>query len=334
MRGSVYAIDGSGLGKDWRVVVLLNVQRERILLVNWRLLPGNASEKGKLEASVVLDMVKEVLEIGGSQAITWLLMDALYADGPLLATLKYAHRIDSLVRVPEDRDLYTDMTQIVAQEGSRWQTHPDVRYVSGHKQVRQVSVAAVEDLTTWDSYLATAKGLGAQDPTLWGCLIHDRVAGSQQDSETWGLVSTAPFSTGWKGYTSWRQRWLVENSGFRELKEGWKLESARWGRSLSIITARVNLTCPAFNVATIAKTKAGQRMLSLGIRRLRRELAQDYGIIPIVVYANNCYAIFHVEEIVAALGRPPAESLRPELLSHGDLRCLAKPRCPDDFTFP
>ena len=238
------------------------------------------------------------------------------------------------MRVPENREIYTDMSQIVAQEKSRWQTHSDVRYVSGHKQQRQVSLAAVEDLTTWDSYLATAKELGAPAPTLWVCLLYDRVAGSQEDSETWALVSTAPFSTGWKGYTFWRSRWLVENNGFRELKEGWKLEKARWGRSESLVAARVNVTCPAFNVATIAKTKAGQRMLSLGIRRLRRELAEEYGIIPVVVYANNCYGIFHVEEIMAALRRPPAESLRPALLSRGDLRCLDKPRCRDYLTFP
>jgi hypothetical protein len=299
-------------------VVLLNVQRERILLVNWRLLPGNASEKGALETSVVLDMVREVQEIRGSDAISWLLMDALYADGPLLATLKHHHHIDSLVRVPEKREIYMDMTQIVAAEKSRWQTHSDVRYVSGHKQLRQVSVAAVEDLTTWDSYLGTAQELGMQSPTLWGCLIYDRVAGSLQDSETWALVSTAPFSTGWQGYTFWRARWLVENSGFRELKEGWRLERARWGRCTALVTARVNLTCAAFNVATIAKTKAGQRMLSLGIRGLRRELGEEYGILPVVVYAQRCYGVFHIEEIMAALGLPPAESLRPLLLSGND----------------
>ena len=311
VRGTTYAIDGTGLGRDWHVVALLNVQRERILLVNWRLLPGNASEKGTLETSVVLDMIREVQEVGGGKAISWLLMDALYADGPLLATLKHLHHIDSLVRVPEKREIYTDMTQIVAAEKSRWQMHRDVRYVSGHKQLRQVSVAAVEDLTTWDSYLGTAQELGTQAPTLWGCLIHDRVAGSLQDSETWALVSTAPFNTGWQGYTFWRARWLVENNGFRELKEGWKLEKARWGRCTTLVAARVNLTCAAFNVATIAKTKAGQRMLSLGIRGLRRELGEEYGIIPVVVYAERCYGVFHIEEIMAALGLPPAESLRP-----------------------
>jgi len=315
VRDRVYAIDGTGLGKEWLLVVLLNVSRERTLLVNWRLLAGTASEKGSIEASVVLDMIREVLEIGSPEAISWLIMDALYADGPLLATLKYRYQIDSLVRVPENRDIYKDMEQLVSLEKARWQTHPDVRYVAGHKQSRQVSVAAVEDLTTWDSFLATAKELGGQEPKLWGCLIHDRLADSQEESENWALVGTAPFSTGWQGYTFWRLRWRVENNGFRELKEGWKLEKARWGRSQPLVSTRVTMSCVAFNVAQVAKGKDGQRLLHLGIRRLRRELGREYGVAPVIVYAGHCYGIFHIEEIMSALGHPPAESLRPVLRS-------------------
>lgn len=87
VKSKVYAIDGSGLGEGIRVVGLLNVQRACPLWLNWRVRTGNKSEKGK-EASVVLEMVDEVRAVGGAGAIEWLLMDALYADGPLLVRLK------------------------------------------------------------------------------------------------------------------------------------------------------------------------------------------------------------------------------------------------------
>ena len=161
--------------------------------------------------------------------------------------------------------------------------------------------------------MTTAQKLGGQGPTLWGCLIHDRLADSQEESENWALVSTAPFSTGW------RLRWRVENNGFRELKEGWKLEKARWGRSQPLISVRVTMTCIAFNVAQVAKSKDGQRLLHLGIRRLRRELGREYGAAPVIVYAGHCYGIFQIEEIVSALGHPPAESLRPRPRPSGNL---------------
>jgi hypothetical protein len=230
--------------------------------------------------------------------------------GGLLATAKCTYGIDALVRIPEDRDIYTDMVQIVAREQARWQQHPDVRYVAGHKEVRTVAVAAVEGLTTWDSFREKAAELGAPDATLWGCLIRDLPAEGEGEQETWGLVSTHAFGSGWQGYSTWRKRWRIENTGIRELKEGWKLEKARWGRSLRRVATRVAMTCVAFNVAQVLKGADGRRLLDHGIRRLRRVLAKEVGAAPVTVYAQGCYGIFNIEEVMTAVGRPPQESLR------------------------
>ncbi len=97
------------------------------------------------------------------------------------------------------------------------------------------------------------------------------------------------------------------------------MEKARWGRSQPLISARVSMTCVAFNIAQVAKGKDGQRLLHLGIRRLHRELGRDRGPAPVITYADHCYGIFHIEEIVSALGHPPAESLRPMPRSSGNL---------------
>jgi len=308
IRGTTYAIDGTGLGKDWRVVALLTVTEGRTILVSWRLLHGTESEKGK-EASVVRGMVDEVRSLAGPEVVRLLLMDAFYADGPLLARLKYEDGIDALVRIPEDRDIFTDMTQIVQPESCRWQKHPDVRYVAGHKQVRTVAVAAIEDLTTWDSFRETAAEDGEEDARLWGCLIHETPADGAMKETTWGLVSTRPFASGWKGDSTWRQRWDIENIAFRELKEGWRLEKARWGRSMAVVAARVTLTCMAFNVAQVMRGRDGRQLLNHGIRRLRRQLTREVGAAPVVVYTRDCYAVLNIEDIMTAVGRPPQESL-------------------------
>ena len=85
-----------------------------------------------------------IAEIPDPDAIDLLLMDALYADAPLLATLKYQYGIDALVRVAEDRDIFTGMVGILQYEPTRWQQHQDVRYLPGQKQMRTVAVAAVD----------------------------------------------------------------------------------------------------------------------------------------------------------------------------------------------
>jgi hypothetical protein len=86
VRGRVYAIDGSGLGTDFRLVCLVCVSGPRPMIVAWRLLEGEASEKGR-EASVTRELIEQALELGGPDCIELLLADALYADGPLIAWL-------------------------------------------------------------------------------------------------------------------------------------------------------------------------------------------------------------------------------------------------------
>src|SRR5260370_35295386 len=77
-------------------------------MVAWRLLEGDASEKGK-EAAVTKEMIEQAQALGGDGCIELLLADALYADGPLVAWLKYVARIDALVALPSDRLLYADL---------------------------------------------------------------------------------------------------------------------------------------------------------------------------------------------------------------------------------
>ena len=50
-----------------------------------------------------------MFEVAGPQAISLLLANALYADEPQLAWLKYGNGIDALVSLPEDRLLYQDL---------------------------------------------------------------------------------------------------------------------------------------------------------------------------------------------------------------------------------
>jgi hypothetical protein len=135
-------------------------------------------------------------------------MDALYADGPLLAWLKFQRQIDALVRLPEDREMYVDLAGLLRWQPKRWQTHTDVRYLAGRKQTRDVSAAAENDLKSWDSFMQAAHAAGAPDASLWGCLLHavDRDTGVIKE---WGLVSTRPFATAWQGYMLTVSAWLT-----------------------------------------------------------------------------------------------------------------------------
>jgi len=182
--------------------------------------------------------------------------------------------------------------------------------VEGRKQSRQMSTAGVGDLESWPSFVDAAQQVGAPQAKLWGCLLH-AVDQETQEVEDWALVSTCPFSTGWQAYTTWRQRWHIENTGFREFKEGWHVEAAPWTHDDDTVAwGRVTFTAVAFNVAQVAKTASGRRLIQVGIRRLRRKLTQEIGPAPVIVFTKDAYGVFDIEEIVTALGRPPRYSVR------------------------
>jgi hypothetical protein len=306
--GKVYAVDGSGLGPGLRLVCLVSVGGDRPLLVAWRLLGGDASEKGK-EAAVTKELIEQVLAAGG--AIELLLADALYADGPLLAWLKYVQGIDALVALPADRLLYQDLQGLAKGGLIRWTRHRYVRTVAGHKQRRVVEVAGSDGLTSWDGFTEAAAGHGAAGASLWGCLIRQREPEAWPLEEAEALVSTRAWPDGFQALLAYRPRWHIEDDAYRELKEGWGLEEQRWGRDAEAARGRVALTCLAFNTAQVYRTRAGARLAKKGIRRLRRQYRRELGAAPVVVYVAGCYAVLAVEELLAALGRPVQESLLP-----------------------
>jgi hypothetical protein len=306
----VYAVDGSGLGPGLRLVCLVCVGGRRPLIVAWRLLQGDASEKGK-EAAVTKELIEQALAVGGERCMELLLADALYADGPLLAWLKYVKEIDALVALPSDRLLYQDLQGLAGGGLIRWSRHRYVRTVQGHKQRRVVEVTASAGLASWEGFTAAAARHGATSATLWGCLIREVTPTSWPLAEAEALVSTRAWADGFQALLAYRPRWHIEDDGYRELKEGWGLEEQRWGRDAAAARGRVTLTWLAFNTAQVYRTLAGARLAKKGIRRLRREYRQELGAAPVVVYAACCYAVLSVEELLAALERPVQESLLP-----------------------
>ena len=310
LRGKVYAIDGSGLGNDFRLVTLVCVSATRPIIVAWRLLSGPASEKGQ-EAAVTRSLIEQVLQVAGPQAISLVLADALYADGPLLAWLKYEKGIDALVSLPEDRLLYQDLQGLADGRLIDWTHHRYVRTIAGHKQVREVDITAAAELTSWDGFTEKAATYGVPDASLWACLIHDVTTEETAAKSPRALVSTRRFSDGFAALQAYRPRWHIEDDGFRELKEGWGLEQQRWGRDFAAVLGRTTLTCLAFNTAQVYRLQAGERLARMAIRRLRRQRQREQGSAPAVLYVAGCYGVFSLEEVLDVLGSAPRESLLP-----------------------
>jgi len=312
VRGGIYAVDGTGLSATQRVVALVCVSGAHPVVVAWRYLEGSASEKGK-EAAVTRALIEQALAAGGPACIDLLLADALYADGPLLAWLKCLHGIDALVRLPGDRSLYQDVQGLVAGQRLAWHDYRYTRTVQGHKQQRTVALAGTGDFESWPSFVEAATGYGYPEAKLWACLVWERAPADQPLAEAGALVSTRDWGQPRAAFLAYRDRWVIEDDTFRELKEGWGLERAPWGTQSNTVHGRVTLTLLAFNTAQLYRTQGGKRLADKGIRRLRHLHQHDLGAAPVVIYLDGCYGVFALEDLLALLGAPVQQTLRPNL---------------------
>src|SRR5215210_4462773 len=312
VRGRVYAIDGSGLGKDFRLVCLVCVSGDRPMIVAWRLLEGQASEKGK-EAAVTRELIEQALALGGPDCIDLLLADALYCDGPLLAWLAYQKGIDVLTVLPSDRQMFADLLGMARRGLLSWTRHRYVRTIQGQKQMRTVEVAAVGDLTSWDSFVEAARRYGEPDPRLWACVIREIAPTEQAWEDVQVLVSTRRWANGFAALQGFRPRWHIENDGYRELKEGFGLEQQRWGRDAAAAHCRTTLTILAFNTAQVYRTRGWTKLAQQGIRRLRRQSRKQLGPSPAVIFYDDCYAVLSLEELLEAVGVDVRQGLLPKI---------------------
>ncbi len=310
VRGGVYAVDGTGLSATQRVVALVCVSAIHPVVVAWRYLEGTASEKGR-EAAVTRALVEQALAAGGAGCIRLLLADGLYADGPLLAWLKCRHGIDALVSLPADRLLYADVQGLVRGGRLAWQEHRYTRAVRGHKEQRTVALAGAGQFESWPSFVEAAAGYDAPEARLWACLVWERAPAAPPLEEAGALVSTRDWTQPWAAFQAYRGRWHIEDDTFRELKEGWGLERQQWGTQAATVRGRVALTLLAYNTAQLYRTRGGQQLADKGIRRLRQLHRRELGAAPVVLYLDGCYGVFALEEVLALLGAPVRESLRP-----------------------
>lgn len=98
-------------------------------------------------------------------------------------------------------------------------------------------------------------------------------------------------------------RSLIENTTFRELKQGWLINKIP-KKTERAVTAHALLTVCMYNFTNAYRTERGQDLAEQGIRRYRLQT-----IVPtrskIVVLTEEHFGIFDLEELMILIGKPP-----------------------------
>lgn len=182
----------------------------------------------------------------------------------------------------------------------------------------QVSVVGVAGLTSYDQYGDEEHAKRANRKDFEGNALNAVVVTKWQGEEyevgeEKVFLSSLPVSEPLEVLDLYDLRSLIENTAFRELKQGWNLKSYP-KRTAEAVTAHVFVTLLTFTLANAFRSSRGQELAKHGIRRQRAEQEDD----NVIVFSGEYYAIFHIEEVFILLG------VVPEVLLRADPRELSR----------
>ena len=298
VRGTTYVLDGTSLtaGKTRKLVmILLNARGGRELIAGYRIRPERKrpEERQAAELSLGKEMVRAALKAGAN--IKQLIVDRAYIDGAWMREL-VEMGIDLLVRVREDMQIFADLEGHGRAQGAKWEEKEVTRTIEGRQVRYRVRVLLVRHLETWDSYQGPLTGLLIENTPLEG-----PKAG---ESHRLAVVTPRDYDDPWVMLAHWGKRWCIENSGNRELKEGFLLEKGLWSGHPVAVALSVLLRVIAYNTFRLYVSAQGQGWVIRGLRELHRGVFAKGGIF-VVVEADGCFGVFSVVQFAHLLGRPP-----------------------------
>jgi hypothetical protein len=269
------------------------------------------------ESQHTLALVRQAVANLGPGVLRVLLIDSGFLDGETLWTLKQGVGLDFVLPAKDNMHISSEARALCRQPADGETVFPQER-AGTRRRVRadgtvrwdgQVSVVGVAELRSDDQYgdaehakQATRKdfvghALNAVVVTHWAGQAH--TVGEEPV-----FLTTLPVDRPLAVLDLYDLRSLIENTAFRELKQGWCLE-AYPKKTLAAVRGHIMLTLVTFTLVNAFRTQPGQALARRGIRRQRAE--DDCG--KVIIFAGEHYAIFDIEEVFILLGVVPATCL-------------------------
>jgi len=265
------------------------------------------------ESNYTLELAQQAqANLGSEYPIKVLLMDRGFLDGQTLWRLKHEMDIDWVIPVRRNMAVTEDARQLARQPVDNLYITQAHRPAKGLKGRGQVSLRGVKDLVTFDTYgdeahqkkintkAFQANPINALVVTRWRNKPH------KPDKQP-VFLTTLDISQPMRILDLYDFRSLIENTAFRELKQGWNL--LRFPkRNPEAMRAHVYLTLLCFTVVNAFQSHQGQSLMNNGIRQQRLQSFEAL-LVMVIDDEAGCYAFFHLEELLTLLGHPPETCL-------------------------
>jgi Transposase DDE domain. len=226
------------------------------------------------------------------------LLDRGFTSGEDLWVLKHRRGLDFVIPSRDDMHITRDAREL--------------RVFSETVEEDDLEVYAVTGLSSWDQYVEP--GLRRQNPgkeyqpdALNAVVVVRWRKTVYEPGKEKVFLTTLPVDDPLSIIKKYKIRSLIENAGFRELKQGWCLESFPSKRRRAV-QAHIVFTLLMYGLTNAYRTNRGQKLKGRGIRRYRRQKWQDPN--KIIIVSDEYYGIFDIEEFVVLLARPPTVFMR------------------------
>lgn len=268
------------------------------------------------ESQYTLTLVRQACANLGSGILRVLLLDRGFLDGQDLWALKHTLGIDFVVPAKEDMRVTADARGLCRQPAdgetlfaAEWAgKKPDAT----GKQEGQASVVGIAALRSYDQYGTSEHGRRAHRTDFQGNPLNAVVVTKWEGTgylpgHEKVFLTSLPVDQPLATLAAYDLRSLIENTAFRELKQGWCLTSYP-KKSRAAVRGHVLLTLLTFTLANAFRTAAGQDLAHQGIRCHRSAAA----VPQVAVFAGSHFAFFHIEDLLGLLGIVPEIRLQPD----------------------
>jgi len=258
------------------------------------------------ESQFTRELLRQGIANLGPAVIQVLLIDRGFLDGLTLWHIRHTDGVDFVIPAKDGMRVKTDARAFLNQKpDGQWLVAAE-RPAHGPHQEGHVKLIGVTGLTSYDSYGDEAHQRQVNRSDFEGQPIN-ALAVTEFDHHVYTaeqakvFLTSLPVTDALAVLDLYDLRSLIENTLFRELKQGWFL-GVFPKKTDDAVRAHVFLTLTIFNLTNAYRTDAGQELAQRGIRRQRREWHSAH---QVMVFAGEFYAIFDVEEVFILLSRPP-----------------------------
>jgi len=264
------------------------------------------------ETRHTLALVRQAVANLGPGVLRVLLMDRGFLDGADLWVLTHDLGIDFVVPAKDKMRVRADAQALSRREADGEsifaQDRAGTRKEGKDGRVRwdgQVTVVGVAALTSYDQYGTAEHAAQATCRAFVGNALNVVVVTRWQGDEYAPgeekvFLTSLPIEQPLSVLDLYDLRSLIENTAFRELKQGWGLEHYP-KKTEAAVRGHVFLTLVTFTLANAFRTHQGQDLAQHGVRRQRAEEESA----KVIVFAGEHYAIFDIEEVFVLLGVIP-----------------------------